>query len=140
MCLKIGAIMLMLLPLNAMAVPTDDISSMLRQQEQAWNQGNIEGYMSGYWQDDKLRFVSNGTVRYGWQTTLDAYRKNYPDKAAMGQLNFKIEEIKMLSNYAALVVGHWQLKRIKDAPAGMFTLLVERIDDQWVITHDHSSD
>ena len=131
---------MMLISLNAVAVPTDDIASMLRHQEQAWNRGDIEDYMSGYWQDDKLRFVSNGTVRYGWQTTLDAYRKNYPDNAAMGQLSFKIDEIKMLSNYAALVVGHWRLQRLKDSPNGMFSLLVERIDGKWVITHDHSSD
>ena len=140
MWIKLGAALVMLLSLNAIAVPSDDIANMLKQQEQAWNRGDIEGYMAGYWQDDKLRFISNGKARYGWQTTLDAYRKNYPDKTAMGQLNFKIEEFKMLSNYAALVTGHWQLLRAKDSPRGIFTLLVERIDGNWVITHDHSSD
>lgn len=137
---KVMGFMLLMVSVSAMAVPSDDIRTMLKQQEHAWNQGDIEAYMAGYWQSDKMRFVSNAKVRYGWQTTLDAYRKHYPDKATMGQLTFDIQEIKMLSNYAALVVGHWQLKRAKDSPGGMFSLLVERINDQWVITHDHSSD
>ncbi|MGI2260991.1 YybH family protein [Shewanella sp. GXUN23E] len=137
---KAVACFLMVISSSVLAVPSDDITKLLSQQQQAWNRGDIEGYMAGYWHDDRMRFVSNDTVRYGWQTTLDAYRRHYPDRATMGQLTFDIDEIKMLSNYAALVVGHWQLQRQKDNPKGMFSLLVERIDDQWVITHDHSSD
>lgn len=87
-----------------------------------------------------MRFVSGNKFSYGWEKTLAAYKKNYPNAAALGQLKFTIEETKMLSNYAALVVGRWELKRAKDNPNGVFTLLVERIDDRWVITHDHSSD
>lgn len=134
------AALLLLLALPVAAVPSDDIARLLQQQEDAWNQGNLDAYMQGYWQSDNMRFVSNDHVRYGWQTTLDAYKKHYPDKAALGTLTFNIAEIKMLSNYAALVVGRWQLEREKDKPNGVFTLLVERIDDRWVITHDHSSD
>ncbi|BDM62581.1 periplasmic L-asparaginase [Shewanella sp. NFH-SH190041] len=134
------AALLLLLALPVAAVPSDDIARLLQQQEDAWNQGNLDAYMQGYWQSANMRFVSNDHVRYGWQTTLDAYKKHYPDKAALGTLTFNITEIKMLSNYAALVVGRWQLEREKDRPNGVFTLLVERIDDRWVITHDHSSD
>ena len=122
------------------AVPTDEITQMLKGQEDAWNRGDLDAYMQGYWQSEQLRFVSNGKFRYGWEETLAAYKKNYPDKEALGELKFTIKEIKMLSNYAAMVVGRWDLKRQKDSPTGVFTLLVEKIDDRWVITMDHSSD
>ncbi|WP_076541513.1 SgcJ/EcaC family oxidoreductase [Shewanella sp. UCD-KL21] len=122
------------------AIPTDRIRAVISQQEKAWNSGDIDAYMQGYWQSDNLRFMSNGKFSYGWDVILASYKKSYPDSARMGKLSFNVKEIKMLSNYAALVVGRWQLERTKDKPNGVFTLLIERIDDKWVITHDHSSD
>ncbi|MEC4726285.1 SgcJ/EcaC family oxidoreductase [Shewanella sp. D64] len=132
--------LLMLTAFSALAVPSDDIAQVIQEQESAWNRGDLDGYMQGYWNNDKMRFVSGDKFRYGWEDTLAAYKKNYPDKATLGTLKFTIKEIKMLSNYAAMVVGRWQLTRAKDQPGGVFTLLVEKIDDRWVITHDHTSD
>ena len=132
--------LLILMAFSASAVPTDDISQVIQEQEAAWNRGDLDGYMQGYWNNDKMRFVSGDKFRYGWESTLAAYKKNYPDKATLGILKFTIKDIKMLSNYAAMVVGRWQLTRAKDQPHGVFTLLVEKIDDRWVITHDHTSD
>ncbi|MFV0597527.1 YybH family protein [Shewanella sp.] len=134
------AVLMLLFVGQANAVPTDDIAQMLKGQQDAWNRGDLDAYMQGYWKNEQLRFVSNGKFRYGWDETLAAYKKNYPNKEALGELKFTIKEIKMLSNYAAMVVGRWDLKRQKDAPSGVFTLLVEKIDDRWVITMDHSSD
>ncbi len=134
------AVLMLLFVGQVSAVPTDDIAQMLKGQEDAWNRGDLDAYMQGYWKNEQLRFVSNGKFRYGWDETLAAYKKNYPNKEALGELKFTIKEIKMLSNYAAMVVGRWDLKRQKDAPTGVFTLLVEKIDDRWVITMDHSSD
>uniref|UniRef100_UPI000175447E Uncharacterized protein n=1 Tax=Shewanella oneidensis (strain ATCC 700550 / JCM 31522 / CIP 106686 / LMG 19005 / NCIMB 14063 / MR-1) TaxID=211586 RepID=UPI000175447E len=121
-------------------MPTDDIVQLLKGQEEAWNRGDLDAYMQGYWQNEQLMLISNGKFRNGWDETLAAYKKNYPDKESLGELKFTIKEIKMLSNYAAMVVGRWDLKRLKDTPTGVFTLLVEKIDDRWVITMDHSSD
>lgn len=132
--------LLMFLAFSATAVPTDEIAHVLTEQEAAWNRGDLDAYMEGYWNNEKMRFVSGKKFRYGWQETLTAYKKNYPNKALLGSLKFTIKETKMLSNYAAVVVGRWELTRAKDKPNGVFTLLVEKIDDRWVITHDHTSD
>ncbi|MBV7316050.1 DUF4440 domain-containing protein [Shewanella sp. NIFS-20-20] len=121
------------------AVPSDNIRAVLQAQQQAWNEGDLDTYMQGYWNDPQMRFVSNGKFRYGWQETLAAYKKHYPDAESLGVLLFTIKDIKMLSNYSALVVGRWQLTRVKDMPGGVFTLLMEKIDGRWVITHDHTS-
>ncbi|MCL1124040.1 YybH family protein [Shewanella surugensis] len=123
----------------AQAVPTDDILAVLQKQEVAWNKGDMSAYMQGYWQDEKLRFVSDGDFKFGWQEMLAAYQDNYSDKSALGVLSFTVDEVKMLSNEAAVVTGYWSLVRMKDNPKGVFTLLMEKKSDVWVITQDYSS-
>ncbi|MGI1987058.1 YybH family protein [Shewanella glacialipiscicola] len=137
---KVLTALLLWVTCHVSAVPTDEITQMLKGQQDAWNRGDLDAYMQGYWKSDRLRFASNGKFHFGWDEALATYKKNYPNKEAFGELKLTIKEIKMLSNYAAMVVGRWELRRPKDAPTGVFTLLVEKIDDSWVITMDHSSD
>lgn len=125
--------------LSVKATPIEEITQLLMTQEQAWNKGDIISYMDGYWQSDEFKFVSNNYILFGWQKTFDAYQKNYPNQPELGILTFTIKDIKILSPEAGLVLGLWQLERKKDQPKGVFTLLVEKIHDRWVITHDHTS-
>lgn len=115
------------------------IRNVLDTQVQAWNTGNIEEFMQGYWQSDSLRFASGGNVKRGWKTTLERYQKSYPNKAAMGKLTFSNLEMTMLAPDAALVFGRWQLQREKDTPGGLFTLTFRKIGNDWKIIHDHTS-
>ncbi len=115
------------------------IRSVLANQQQAWNNGDIDGFMQGYWKSDKLRFASGNKFRHGWQATLDNYKKSYPDKATMGQLKFTLIDIDVVSNDVALVFGRWHLTRDKDQPQGLFTLVFERKGQQWLVTRDHTS-
>ncbi|MCE9680535.1 DUF4440 domain-containing protein [Shewanella sp. AS1] len=132
--------LLFCIPCCVSAVPTDEITHMLARQEAAWNTGDIDTYMQGYWRSEKLRIASGKKFRYGWQETLDAFKKYYSTRALMGKLQLTQVEIKVFNNSAAMVVGRWQLIRAKDKPEGLFTLLLEKIDDRWVITHDHTSE
>jgi ketosteroid isomerase-like protein len=95
--------------------------------------------MAGYARTDTLRFASGGTVRRGWQATLERYQRGYPDRAAMGTLSFDRLDITPLSDGWALVFGAWRLTRADDAPHGLFTLVLRRTDDGWRIVHDHTS-
>ena len=119
----------------------DSVRALLARQQAAWNRGDLEAFMAGYAQTDTLRFASGGTVRTGWQTTLDRYRRSYPDTAAMGTLSFGSLDLTILSPRSVLVFGRWQLQRAKDTPSGLFTLLVHRPtpDAAWRIVHDHTS-
>ena len=105
----------------------------------AWNNGDIDGYMQGYWKSDSLAFVGKSAPVYGWQKTLDRYKKAYPDKAAMGKLRFTILKVGLLDKSNAFVLGAWRLDREKDAPGGYFTLWFKKIKGVWVIVVDHTS-
>jgi len=117
-----------------------NIQLVMTAQVQAWNNGNIEEYMAGYYHSDSLRFASGGTVLYGWESTLDRYKKGYPDKSTMGVLTFSDVDITIISENAALVFGKWQLEREnKTNTSGLFTLIFRRTNLGWRIIHDHTS-
>lgn len=116
-----------------------EISTLLLAQQNAWNRGNIEEFMQGYSHDVTLRFASGATVLQGWEATLKRYQAKYPDRKAMGQLEFSDLDIEILAPDAASVFGKWRLKREKDAPKGLFTLIMRKSAVGWRIVHDHTS-
>ena|ERR1043165_2844775 len=116
-----------------------EITNIMTEQQEAWNNGDLEGFMSAYWKSDSLKFIGSKGITYGWQNTLDNYKKSYPDKATMGELKFEILSIEELSPAAAIVVGKWALKRKKGDVGGYYTLLWKKIGGKWVIVSDHTS-
>ncbi len=117
----------------------DNIRSEMNKQVEAWNRGNIEGFMQGYWNSPELKFVSGENVTRGWQPTLNRYKKSYDSKAKMGVLTFSDLQIDVLSKDAAVVLGSWSLQRASDNPHGKFTLIFKKFKDGWKIVHDHTS-
>lgn len=115
------------------------IRDVLEAQRDAWNRGDIEGYMDGYARSPKTEFVGGDSISRGWQTVLDRYKKNYNSREKMGTLTFSEIEITLLSKDAALVLGRWRLKRASDEPHGTFTLLFRKTRAGWRIVHDHTS-
>ncbi len=115
------------------------ISNLLEKQRLAWNRGDLDGYMQGYWKSDSLLFVGKSGPKYGWKTTLENYKKNYRDDSAMGILTFNILQINVIDLKNAFVLGAWHLKREADEPQGFFTLWLRRIKGEWKIVSDHSS-
>lgn len=115
------------------------IREVLVNQETAWNRGDFKGYMSGYWNDDSLKFIGKSGIQYGWQNTLENYKKSYPDKESMGNLKFEIINVDILEEASAFVIGKWKLTRDIGNLEGYFTLLFKWIDHKWVIVCDHSS-
>ena len=118
------------------------IAQVLATQTAAWNRGDVPGFMAGYWHSDSLVFIGKKGLTYGWQPTLDNYRKSYPDATQMGQLDFGNLYITPLSADVAQVVGRWHLARPGAAAGdlqGHFLLIFRRVGGQWVIVADHSS-
>ncbi|MHA6248451.1 YybH family protein [Pontibacter sp. CAU 1760] len=117
------------------------VREVLAMQSACWNKGDLECYMQGYWQSDSLLFIGSRGLTYGWQQTLQNYRKGYPDAAAMGQLSFDLKEVRPLSPETMLVVGRWHLKREVAAGdlQGHFSVIFRRFEEGWRIIADHSS-
>jgi len=126
-------------PVDERSTDRDAIRAVLSVQQTAWNGGDVDAFLVGYWHSPELTFSGSSGVARGWDGVLVRYKKNYPDKAAMGQLDFSELEFRFLGPDAALVLGRWHLKREKDEPGGVFTLVWQRFPDGWKIIHDHTS-
>jgi ketosteroid isomerase-like protein len=122
------------------ADPKDDVKLVLNEQMTAWNKGDIDGYMKGYWQSDDLTFYSGGTTTKGWKNTLERYKKNYTVAGKkMGKLDFADVEVTMLADDSAYVLGKWKLTGLEEPAGGLFTLIVKKKPEGWRIVHDHTS-
>lgn len=115
------------------------IRNLLDAQTKAWNQGDLTNFMKGYWESDSLLFIGKSGLTYGWQQTLNNYKKGYPDTAAMGKLSFDIKKVQRLSADHFFVVGKWILTRSIGNLSGLYTLIMKKIKGQWFIVADHSS-
>ncbi len=116
-----------------------EIRRLLTIQTESWNRGDIEGFMQSYWKSDSLMFIGKSGVHFGWQETLNNYKKGYPDTVAMGKLSFNILIVKKLSAEYYYVIGKWMLKRTIGDLSGHYDLLFRKIKGRWVIIADHSS-
>ena len=137
--LMIGLLLLLCFSVNAQQNAEKEIRAMLMEQTQSWNKGDLEAFMQPYCKSDSLMFVGKSGVVWGWQPTLDNYKKGYPNRDAMGQLSFDIILVKELSKDYYHVTGKWMLKRTIGDLSGHYTLLLRRMGGQWKIVYDHSS-
>ena len=118
---------------------TSEINSLFTRQVEAWNEGNLEKFMQTYWNSEKLSFVGSRGPTYGWQATLESYKKGYPDKAAMGNLKFTILDVSKIDRKTVYVIGKFQVTREKGNLSGHFTVVIQKIKNEWLIVSDHSS-
>ncbi len=116
-----------------------EILKVMQKQQAAWNNGDLEGFMQGYWKSDSLLFIGSKGPNYGWQKILDNYKKSYPNKEKMGNLEFSDIKVKPLGKNYAQVMGRWKLKRTTDEPNGIYTLIFQKFRDGWKIISDHTN-
>jgi ketosteroid isomerase-like protein len=116
-----------------------EIWKVLDDQAAAWNRGDIDGYMKGYWNSDSTVFASGGNLTRGYHDVLARYKKSYGSREKMGSLAFRDLVVRQISPTAAVAMGIWELKRSADKPWGRFTLILEKKPEGWRITHDHTS-
>lgn len=115
------------------------IDKIMADQVVAWNKGDLESFMQGYWQSDELKFIGKNGITYGWKKTLENYQKNYPDRKTMGELSFEILVREKQESNHYFVVGKWKLKREIGDIGGHFSLIFRKIKGKWLIVSDHSS-
>jgi beta-aspartyl-peptidase (threonine type) len=120
--------------------PTNEIKALLDAQVKAWNDGDLEGFMAGYWNSPDLTFFSGSDITTGWQPTLDRYRKRYQSEGReMGNLTFSDLQISAATSEMAWVRGRWRVVTSKETLGGLFTLILKKRPEGWRIVHDHTS-
>ena len=136
-----GLALFILLYSSSMAQSADEkaVRAVLQLQTITWNRGNIDAFMQSYWKNDSLLFVGKTGPTYGWQNTLEGYKKRYPDTTAMGKLNFELLQLKPLGSEYYFVLGKFHLTRTIGDLSGIFTLLFRKVNGKWVIISDHTS-
>lgn len=116
-----------------------EIRKVMDAQTAAWNSGDIDGFMQGYWKSPQMTFVSGDNVTKGWQETTDRYKRNYNTREKMGTLVFSDLEIEVLSKDSAKVLGRWKVAHEPKDSQGRFTLIFRKFKEGWRIIHDHTS-
>jgi uncharacterized protein (TIGR02246 family) len=146
---RVASSLLLLVLANALSAAAESppapvaqaVRAVIAAQIEAWNRGDLNGYMAGYWNSPDLVFFSNGQETRGWQPTLDRYRARYQGEGKkMGTLDFPVLDVLALSPDAALARGRWRL-RMPDGKelTGMTSVLLQRRPEGWRVVHDHSS-
>ena len=116
----------------------EEIQNIINQQQNAWNDGNIEGFMEYYWNSEEFTFQSGNNRIRGWQSLLDRYKKNYSEEN-QGKLNFSDIEINILTDEYIHVLGRWKVELADTTNQGLFTLLFKQLPEGWRIINDHTS-
>ena len=114
------------------------ILAVMKAQEQAWSQNDLEGFMQGYWKNDSLKFYGSSGITYGRDQTLANYKKGYPTKEHSGTLTFTVHDISEISRDAYWVMGEYFLQRKVGDANGIFMIIFKKIDEEWKIVSDMS--
>jgi len=138
-------LLICMIPLTPIHSQDDDqqtdkmaIQAVMDAQQEDWSNGDLEGFMRGYWKSDSLKFYSSRGITYGWQKTLENYKKGYPAKAHSGTLKFNIRDISKIDGNAYFVMGEFYLTREVGDANGVFMIIFKKIDGEWKIIADMS--
>lgn len=114
------------------------IRAVLKMQQDAWNQNDLEDFMQGYWKSDSLKFYGSKRITSGWEKTLENYKKGYPSKEYTGTLSFTIETITKIEENSYYVMGQFHLVRDTGNANGVFLIIFRKIEGEWKIIADLS--
>ncbi|MCK4762521.1 MAG: DUF3225 domain-containing protein [Candidatus Aminicenantes bacterium] len=116
-----------------------EIESFMKKQVDAWNKGDLEGFMECYWKSEKMTFQSGSGKRlHGWKQLLNMYKTNYSGENR-GTLDFVDLEINVVTADVVYVLGRWKVTLKDSVKQGLFTLLWQKLPEGWRIINDHSS-
>ena len=138
---KFYTLLFLLISVTSIGQSKDEaaVRKVLATQNEAWNRGDVNTFMKGYWESDSLMFIGSSGITYGYNNTLANYKKRYPDTTSMGKLTFNLIQVKRLSSEYYHVIGKWFLQRSIGDIGGHFTLVFRKINGGWLIISDHSS-
>lgn len=114
------------------------IMEVMREEEETWNKGDIEGYVNLYAPEDSTRMILSKGAAYGKENILAFYKKYWP-KEKMGQLKLNGDSFERISNKYYYVTGYFEVsypdgKKVN----GRYSGLMKKIKGRWYLYTDHS--
>ncbi len=116
------------------------VQQMLETSAAAWNQGDLEAFLSDYQDAPSTTFVGSRGVLAGIDEIRDNYASSFGPGAERDSLRFESIRVRSLTPMIGIVTARYVLHEdgVTKA-AGPFTLIMRRTGAGWKITHDHSS-
>jgi uncharacterized protein (TIGR02246 family) len=131
------------LPTNSNIPKPDDqqVHEVLLKMLDRWNAHDIEGHLEAYWKSPELLVVAGSEQFNGWQQLHDSYVKGYPSRAAMGFIQPKRIQVRLLKPDLALALTWWSISfhTSKQKVVGNTTMALEKFIDGWKIVASHTS-
>jgi hypothetical protein len=99
------------LPANSSGSKPDaqQVYQVLLKMLDRWNAHDIDGHLEVYWKSPELLVVVDSEQFNGWQQLHDSYINGYPDRNAMGFIQPKRIQIKLLKPDLALALTWWSV-------------------------------
>ena len=121
--------------------PLQQIDDLLLKMLACWNAHDIAGNLNAYWNSPQLLVVVNSEQFNGWQQLHDSYFSGYSNRAAMGFIQPKRIQIRLLKPDLALALTWWSIsfpnsKRVVEANS---TMNIQKFDEGWKIVASHTS-
>jgi ketosteroid isomerase-like protein len=117
----------------------EEIRLLLKEQDEAWNRGDLDGFIAPYDDTNHLVFVSTVVTRSA-KELKERYEKRYKSgKADFGKLSFSELQVEELAPGLARAWGRWSVAQKDKTSSGWFTLILQKKAEKWRIIHDHSN-
>jgi uncharacterized protein (TIGR02246 family) len=130
-------------PANSSFSKPDDqqIYELLLKMLDRWNAHDIEGYMEVYWNSPELLVIIGSEQFNGWRQPHDSYLNGYPSSTAMGFIQPKRIQVRMLKPDLALALTWWSVAfpSTKHEVIGNSTMNLQKFDGDWKIVASHTS-
>ena len=118
--------------------PEIQAQEAMTKQAQAWNKGDLDGYMNAYWKSDSLVFIGK-SIQRGWDSVNSSYQKLYSDKSKRGTLNFTYLKTTTFTENDVMIVGRWEVTIYEAKRGGNFTVIMKKINNEWKVVYNHTS-
>jgi uncharacterized protein (TIGR02246 family) len=118
-----------------------DVVKIILAQQNAWNKGDLDAYLSHYKDAPDTQAVLANLVR-GIDAVRSAYKQNFPNKDSMGTIEDTDIEVRALGDNYALATGKYHLNRPKKSGGpveGTFMEIFEKTANGWQIIFSQST-
>jgi uncharacterized protein (TIGR02246 family) len=106
-----------------------------------WNAHDLEDHLEVYWKSPQLLVIVGSEQFNGWQQLHDSYVNGYPGATAMGFIQPKRIQVRLLKPDLALALTWWSVTfpTSKQQMVGNSVMNLQKFDDGWKIIASHTS-